>query len=142
MVLVVTGLHWPVKPFLLFTGLLLLADAGKLFGEKRDASQYLLPAELPLLYGYAVNNHQLVYYYRDDKGSHATATGYPVQAFTTAQVRIQHNQVFYNDKQLTATPDRKKQVMLINGTEIIYLSDKNRGLGFYTLRKINVPARH
>jgi hypothetical protein len=142
MVLLVTGLRWPVKPFLLFTGLLLLADAGKLFGQKRDASQYLLPAGLPLLYGYAVNNHQLVYYYWDDKGSHATATGYPVQAFTTAPVRIQNNQVFYNDKQLTATPDRKKQVMLINGTEIIYLSDRNRGLGFYTLRKINVPAHH
>jgi hypothetical protein len=140
MMLLVTGMRWPAKPFLLFAGLLLLADAGKLLGQKRDVSQYLLPDELPLLYAYAINNDQLVYYYWDDKGSHTTATGYPVQAFTTDHVRIQNNQVFYNDQQLTNTPDRKKQVMLINGKEIIYLSDKNRGFGFCALRKISAPT--
>lgn len=130
------GVRWPVKPMLLFAGLLLLADAGKLFGQKRDSSQYLFHDELPLVYAYAVNNNQLVYYYWDDKGSHAVATGYGVSSCTTDQVRIQNNQVFYNDKQLTTTPDRKKQAMLINGKEIIYLSDKNRGFQFYALRKI------
>jgi hypothetical protein len=66
-------------------------------------------------------------------------TTYSVQQHSTGEVRIQNNQVFYKDQQLTATPDRKKQAMLINGKDVIYLSDKNRGFGFYTLRSVACP---
>jgi hypothetical protein len=134
----ISGARWPFKPFISFFAVLLLADAGKLFGQK-DSSRYLLGEELPLVYTYAIKENRLVYYYWDEKGSHETVTGYPVQQSSTNAVRIQNNQLFYRDKQLTATPDRKKQAMLINGKEIIYLSDKNRGFGFYTFRSVACP---
>jgi hypothetical protein len=133
------GIQFPVKLFGAFVALLLLADVGKLF-PRTDASSYLLREELPFVYEYAIKDNQLVYYSWDDRGSHETSTGYAVQHYSTDGVLIQNNQVYYKDKQLTSTPDRKKQAMLVNGKAVIYLSDKNRGFGFYTLRTIFLPA--
>jgi hypothetical protein len=130
-----TGERLPVKPFMAFFIVLLLADAGKLIA-RTDDSTYLLRSSLPLVYKFDIKDNRLVYYYWNDSGSHETVTDYPVQQGTTDGVRIQNNQVYYRDKQLTATPDRKKQAMLIDGKYIVYLSDKNRGFGFYTLRRI------
>jgi hypothetical protein len=128
-------MQFPVKLFGAFVALLLLADAGKLFPHP-DKSNYLLSQDLPFVYEYAIKENKLVYYYWDDKGSHETSTDYAVHDYSTNNVRIKNNQVYYKDKQLTSTPDRKKQVMLVNGKDIIYLSDRNRGFGFYTLRTI------
>jgi hypothetical protein len=134
----VSGTRFPFKPFIAFFVLLLLADAGKLF-TRTDNSRYLLKEKLPLVYGYAIKDDKLVYYYWDEKGCQEALTGYSVQQHATGDVRIQNNQVFYKDQQLTATPDRKKQAMLINGKDVVYLSDKNRGFGFYTLRSVACP---
>jgi hypothetical protein len=131
-----TGLRF--KPFIAFFVLLLLADAGKMFAHT-DNSRYLFKEKLPLVYGYAIKDDKLVYYYWDEKGRQEALTGYSVQQHATSDVRIQNNQVFYKDQQLTGTPDRKKQVMLIDGKDVIYLSDKNRGFGFYTLRSVACP---
>jgi hypothetical protein len=49
---------------------------------------------------------------------------------------MKKNQLFYKGKQLTFSRDRKKKPMLATDGSIVYLSDKNRGVGFYTLRKI------
>jgi hypothetical protein len=135
LLIVVGGMRFPVKFFVAVFALLLLADAGKLMARP-DNSNYLLPGKLPFVYAYAIKDNKLVYYYWDDNGSHETGTSYVVNDHSTSDVRIQNNQVYYKEKQLTSTPDRKKQAMLVNGTNVIYLSDKNRGFGFYTLRTI------
>jgi hypothetical protein len=129
----------PLKMAVAFFALLLLADVRKLFAEK-DNSVYLLKQSLPLVYEYTIKNNRLVYYYWDEKGSNEAITGYPVYQASTDEVFIQNNQVYYKDQQLTSTPDRKQQVMLVNGTDIIYLSDKGRGFKFYTLRRIPRPS--
>lgn len=130
-------IQFPVKPFIIVALLLILADAGKMMA-RTDNSNYLLSEELPLVYDYSVKDSRLVYYYWNEKGGHEAATHYTVRSYTTQSVRIQNNQVYFGDKQLTATPDRKQQAILINGKDIIYLSDKNRGFGFYTLRRLRV----
>jgi hypothetical protein len=138
LLIIIAGMQFPVKLFSALVALLLLADAGKLF-PRPDNTNYLLTEELPFVFEYAIKDNQLVYYYWDDKGIHETNTGYAVQNYSTSEVRIQNNQLYYRDKQLTSTPDRKKQAMLVNGKHIVYLSDKNRGFGFYTLRTIANP---
>ncbi|HEX6427734.1 MAG TPA: glycosyltransferase family 87 protein, partial [Niastella sp.] len=138
LLIIVSGTRLPFNPFIAFFVLLLLADAGKMVA-RTDNSHYLLKSALPLVYAYAIKDNRLVYYYWDEKGSHETLTGYSVQQHSTGDVRIQNNQVFYKDKQLTATPDRKKQATLINGKDVVYLSDKDRGFGFYTLRRVACP---
>lgn len=138
LLLVVAGARFPLKTGVVLFALLLLIDIPKLFTSK-DKSTWLLKQKLPLVYEYAIINNRLVYYYWDEKGSHEVITDYMVRDASTAEVSIQNNQVFYKDKQLTSTPDRKQQVVLINGTDIVYLSDKNRGFTFYTLRRISRP---
>lgn len=139
LLLLVGRARFPLKISLAFFSLFLLIDIPKLFASK-DNSTYLLKQKLPLLYEYTIKNNRLVYYYWDEKGSHETVTDYKVQAATTEDVYIQNNQLYYKDKQLTSTPDRKQQVLLVNGTDIIYLSDKDRGFKFYTLRRIPRPS--
>jgi hypothetical protein len=138
LLIITAGARFSPKPFLAFFVLLLLAETPKLLAKKNN-SAYLLPDELPLVYSYAIKDNRLVYFYWDDKGSHETLTDYAVRQYTTSDVRIQNNQLYYKEKQLTSTPDRKQQAMLINGKQIIYLSDQYRGFGFYTLRQIAQP---
>ena len=38
---------------------------------------------------------------------------------------------------ITLSNDNKKKPVFLNDSTILYLSDKNRGVGFYTLRIIN-----
>ncbi|OQP63312.1 hypothetical protein A3860_25830 [Niastella vici] len=132
------GVRFRPKPFIALFIVLLLADAPKLFAQKNN-STWLLPYELPLVYAYVIKDNRLVYYYWDEKGSHETVTGYFVQQYSTGEVQIQNNQLYYKGKRLTSTPDRKQQAMLINGHHIIYLSDQNRGFGFYALRQVPLP---
>lgn len=129
------GVRFSPKPFIAFFIVLLLADAPKLFAQK-NSSTWLLPNELPLVYAYAIKDNRLVYYYWDEKGSHETVTNYSIPQYSTVEVQIQNNQLYYKGKQLTSTPDHKQQAMLINGNTIIYLSDQNRGFGFYALRQV------
>lgn len=125
--------QFPVKLFLAFFVLLALPA---MRAPVKDDSVYLLPDKLPLLYDYSIKNNQLVYYYWDEDGSHENFTNYIVQQYDT--VTLTNNQVYYKGKQLTSSPDLKKKPMLVNGNTIVYLSDKNRGMSFYTLRSINV----
>jgi hypothetical protein len=139
LILLIAGARFPWKLHLVFFMGLLLMDAPKLFAAK-DNSAYLFKEKMPLVYAYTIRDNMLTYYFWNEKGSNETITAYPVQQGTTADVHIQNNQVYYKGRQLTSTPDRKQQVMLINGTDIIYLSDKGRGFGFYTLRRISKPS--
>lgn len=132
------GVRFQPKPLIAFFIVLLLAEAPKLFAQKEN-SAYLLPNDLPLVYAYAIKDNRLVYYYWDEKGSNETVTGYAVQQYSTGDLEIKNNQLYFKGKQLTSTPDRKQQAMLVNGRHIIYLSDQNRGFGFYALRQLSLP---
>ena len=60
------------------------------------------------------------------------------QIQTFQPLKLKNNQVFYKNQQLTFDKSNKLKPMLINNKTIIYLSDYDRGIGFYTLRKINL----
>jgi len=105
----------------------------------KDTSSYLLTREEHLyIYDYTIKNDRLVYYYRDDKGSHETTTAYPVYFTAADGLSLQNNQIWYKGRQLTFSPDQKEKALLVNDEYIIYLSDKNRGVEFYTLRQLRL----
>lgn len=109
-------------------------------GEDRDASQYFLPKEEHIfIYDYAVRDGQLVYSYQDDTGRHTAATDVVVKSMSGEGLEVRDKQIYYHGKAVTFSADVKKKPMLVDGRYILYLSDKNRGPGFYTLRKI-IPA--
>ncbi|WP_445453229.1 glycosyltransferase family 87 protein [Flavobacterium sp. 25HG05S-40] len=61
------------------------------------------------------------------------------QSIQTAEsLNLKDNQIFYNNQQLTFDKSHKLKPILIDNNTILYLSDYNRGIGFYTLREIFV----
>ena len=110
--------------------------------RKEDKSNYLLTRdEHILIYDYYIGNNTLAYSYWSEQGSKEALTGETVKDSSTKDLMLKDNQIYYKGKKMTDSPDWKKKPMLIDGAYIIYLSDKNRGVGFYTLRKLKLsPA--
>jgi hypothetical protein len=128
----------------LFSALVALFFALDIRGNlpEKDSSSYLLAKEEHLyIDSFNARNNHLVYYWRDDKGRHEEPTDYAVHSITTDSISLNDNQIWYKGKQLTSSPDRKAKPTLVNGDCIIYLSDKDRGFDFYTLRKIRPDGK-
>ncbi|GGA99926.1 glycosyltransferase family 87 protein [Puia dinghuensis] len=108
--------------------------------EDKDTSTYFLAKEEHIfIYDYTMKDGQLVYSYQDETGRHTVATGVAAQTISDKGLEIRGRQIFYHGIQVTFSTDTKKKPMLVDGSYILYLSDKNRGPGFYTLRKLT-PA--
>ncbi|HXD77424.1 MAG TPA: glycosyltransferase family 87 protein [Puia sp.] len=109
--------------------------------RRKEPGGYVLSAESHLfICHYGARDHRLVYTWRDDRGIHDQPTGILVSSMTAEGLTLRDNQIRFHDRQVTFSSDRKAQPMLVNGGEIWYLSDLNRGFGFYTLRKITPAA--
>jgi glycosyl transferase family 87 len=107
-----------------------------------DKSTYLLTSEQHIFIdNFGVQNGRLVYSFMDGSGIHTVSTGIPMTTATNDSLTVKDEQIYYRGKQLTRSPDVKKKPLLIDGAYIVYLSDKNRGPGFYTLRKLPLSAR-
>jgi len=130
----------------IWNGWLILGLAAGFFGldvrnylPVKDNSSYVLSKEEHLyIYDYGVKDHRLVYFYQDDRGQGEKDTGIPVGALTDDSLQMRDNQIYYKGMRMTVSPDWKEKAMLLDGGTILYLSDKNRGSGFYTLRQIRI----
>jgi hypothetical protein len=107
---------------------------------KRDSSQksqILLSGESPILiYNYEIKNKQLHYYYWNDNGENQASVS--LDSHNLKLLQLRNNQVFYKNKQLTFDSSHKLKPILVDNKAVIYLSDYDRGIGFYTLRKQNI----
>ncbi len=90
-----------------------------------------------LMYDYEINGKKLTYWYWNEKG--AEKASMLMDNYRLKSLEIKNNQVFQNDRQLTFDKSHKIKPVVINDTTLIYLSDYGRGIGFYTLRKFNIP---
>ena len=63
---------------------------------------------------------------------------YSPQSIYSEEIEIPDNQIYYCNKQLTFEYSNKKKPMRISKNEVVFLSDKNRGIGFYDLRKNSI----
>jgi len=132
--LIYRKINWKIITLSTVISCLLIALFKKLEIEN---STYFLHQKTPILvYDYKINNNQLTYFYWNENGQNAKLISFEIQ--NSNPLKLKENQVFYNKKQLTFDKDNKLKPMLINENLILYLSDYDRGIGFYTLRKINL----
>lgn len=129
-----------VKPLTILFLALLFILPGIIFRKNGvDSSSYLLQKEKDLfIYDFGVKNTCLTYTFWDGTAKERR-TNVAVESFSTEDIFIRNNQIYWGNQQLTHSVDMKKKAVLVNKNTIIYLSDKNRGVGFYTLRKITLP---
>jgi hypothetical protein len=136
--LIVTKTRFTIKQFgvlVLLFGLLSLPA----FFKKTDEGEYLLSKEKHILiHDVSAIGGKLAYSYWSKEGPQPEITDKTVSSVTTNGLQLIDNQVYYYNKKLTNSADWKKTPILINNEEIIYLSDKNRGIGFYTIRTLRL----
>lgn len=102
--------------------------------ESPALSGHVLGENAPILiYDYAFKGNELIYAFRDENGDHKATTAF--DGSQAQQLELRENQIFYNGSQVTFDNGNKQKPLLIDGNMLVYLSDYDRGIGFYTLRK-------
>lgn len=89
-----------------------------------------------LVYDYEVKNNQLTYFYWNEKGAHQTSI--PFKSAEVKSLDIKENQIVIQSHIYTSDASHKYKPVLIDHKTILYLSDYDRGIGFYTIRKIEL----
>lgn len=98
---------------------------------KPQYGNLLLDAQSPILiYDYEIKNNELIYSYWNEKGENKASI--PFQSSIIEKLDSKENQFFASDKSKPLKP------LLIDNKILLYLSDYGRGIGFYTIRKINL----
>lgn len=105
--------------------------------QPNNSTDYVLDKEEALLiYDYGSSNGKLKIMFIDQNGKNEKELRQEADFSVPQSTELKDNQIYYNGRQLTFSGDNKLKPMITAGEEIYYLSDKNRGVGFYTLRKI------
>lgn len=108
------------------------------WGQPRDFSE---PVEMgpsaALLLDYTLKDHQLHLWVRQQEGRKVWVLPFFVADPDTAHLSIRKNNICLNGQILFSSPERKKKPILA-GKTIYYLSEKNRGPGFFVLRQFKI----
>ncbi|WP_084625890.1 glycosyltransferase family 87 protein [Flavobacterium soli] len=101
----------------------------------KTSTSFLTEESPILIYDYKITNNQLTYFYWNEKGENTNSV--PLLSNKAEKLELKNNQIYYNNKQLTFDKSNKLKPTLIDQKTILFLSDYERGIGFYTLQKLN-----
>lgn len=105
------------------------------FGVSKTAnSSYFLDKSPLLIYDYSIDNNRLTYNYWNQNGENNTSI--TLQASTIVPADLIRNEIYYYGKKIAAGNGNKLKPIVIDGKTLLYLSDEDRGIGFFTLRKL------
>jgi len=116
----------------------LILESPKLFTKTDNSSYYLPSNKYELIYNYNIENNLLTIDYWSIRGKQKDTWKFNVKNYTLNGLCIKENQIYFNNINVTSSPDWKRKPILVNNEYILYLSDKNRGVGFFTLRKLKI----
>lgn len=89
-----------------------------------------------LIFDYEVKDNQLTYFYWNEKG--ASKVSIPFKSAVVKSLDIKENQIVSKSRILAKDASHKYKPILIDNKTVLYLSDYDRGIGFYTIRKIEL----
>lgn len=105
---------------------------------KKNYLKNALDHKTPLItYDYSFKKDTLKYYFWNKNGANTKAIPFKTNHIDSSDVYLKKNQVFYKNKQLTFDNSNKLKP-IINNNFIYFLSDKDRGIGFYNLSKMKI----
>jgi hypothetical protein len=131
---------WNWKTSVLLAGLFIAIETFN-FPLQTDTSTYLFDEEAhQLIYDYAIEDGYFCYSYWSGSGGQKHKTNLRANALDFEALDIIDNQIFYRNKQITSTSDKKLKASILNNNTIVYLSDKGRGYGFYVFRKLSLDS--
>ena len=92
-----------------------------------------------LTYDYQLKSDKIKYSYWNENGENQLEKEYNYNRLDSTNINITNNQIFYKNKQITFDHSNKKKPILINGEKIIFLSDIDNGIGFYSIKHVVLP---
>lgn len=110
-----------------------------IFPVPNDPSVYVaLPQKPTMLTGFNLENGFLKYEFRNERGVQFNKIPFPHKWTENQLVSVQKNKIFWKGTMILDSPDMKKSPVLVDGKWVIYMSDKNRGPGFFSLRMLTI----
>jgi hypothetical protein len=91
-----------------------------------------------LIYNYGIKNNHIFYQYWHENGENTCETKMNASMLSVNNIELKENQIFYKGKKITHGTDNKIKPALLDDKAIIYLSDKDKGIGFYSVRLIDL----
>jgi hypothetical protein len=105
--------------------------------SKNTTSETFLKKKFPdLIYDYTISGSTITYYYWNERGVNKAAITIPLSGSEDAN--LIDNNIYYYGRLLVGDNSQKRKPVVINGKTLLYLSDYGRGIGFYTLRKMEL----
>jgi hypothetical protein len=136
-VVAMTKIKFRWQPFIIFSVIFSLFT----FTHKSsyDPSRLLTKEERKNIpYGYGLKNGYIYYNYWNENGDNTYVTSVKGTTLTNDELQLINGQIFYKGNQITNSNDKKLKPMLLNSDAIVYLSDKDNGIGFYNLRILKI----
>jgi hypothetical protein len=100
---------------------------------------YFTQERLPLLtYDYRIDGNRLTYFYWNNNGINKKTLPEKIELSESLKVHLDKNQIFIDNQQITFDQSNKLKPKLLKDGSVLFLSDKNRGLGFYNLQKLRL----
>ena len=143
MMLLISLISWHFKDYITFykigTAAFLISTVVFTFRKSKINSKELLTQKVPILiYDYQIKDNVLSFLYWNENGANKKETRFKINKLDSANIKLNNNQIYYNKKQLTFDNSNKLKPILANKNQILFLSDANRGIGFYELKVINI----
>ena len=105
--------------------------------KNSQKESYVLPKdEHMLIKDFEIKNNSLIYYHWSLNGTTRLVTDLTYNLHNGPQPIIRSGNIFIGDKQITYNSASKKKPIRVSEDQIIFLSDKNRAPGFYTLKMV------
>lgn len=126
-------INWKIVAIFTFVPMALLL----IFKKNETINSTALLVKSPILiYDYKIENNQLTYFYWNENGENEASI--PFKSLSSRALDLKENQIVTKNRILTSDTSHKYKAMLVDNKTVIYLSDYDRGIGFYTLRKIEL----
>jgi hypothetical protein len=110
--------------------------------QKIDASKYVLEEQKHfMIYDFSKSGNVLTYAALGKSGKEIIQTEIPIYTFDKTACTIENNQILYHGKPITNDPSLKKKPVLINNSEVYYLTDSKSRRGAFTLKKIHLNIK-
>jgi hypothetical protein len=104
--------------------------------DERKTSAYFLGKSPLLIYDYKIADGRLTYFYWNQNGENTGSVA--LKASRIQRADLTRNAIYYFGKRIPTESGNNRKPIVIDGTTLLYLSDHDRGIGFYTLRKIDL----
>ncbi len=144
MLLVLGVVLWLVRPYfnikwgVLFFSLLLTKGIVSNWRKPPLNEYYLADDRYGIIHDYQFKDGHLILNHFNQNGLQESQVEVTDSIYKDASIRIIDDQLYVDNQQITQSSGNKRRPMRLNQSEIIFLSDEGRGVGFFTLRRVNI----